>query len=216
MHLKESYGSIEILLNAVKYSDYKWKVCGDLKVIGILMGMQGGFTKQCCFLCLWDSRATAEYYVRRDWPARGSYIPGIANIQSVPLVEPKDVLMPPLYIKLGLMKNFVKALEKSNCNGFAFLCKKFPKISEAKLKKGICVGPQIREALKDPNFQKTLTALEQRAWKEFEWLKANFFGNIMSPLFQEGVENLLKAYKEMGCRMSLKMHFLHSQLDFSS
>ena len=52
VHLKESYRSIEILLNAIKYSNYKWKICGDLKVIGILMGMQGGFTKYCCFLCL--------------------------------------------------------------------------------------------------------------------------------------------------------------------
>ena len=180
VHLKESYRSIETLLNAIKYSNYKWKICGDLKVIGILMGMQGGFTKHCCFLCLWDSHDTAEHYVRKDWPARGSYIPGIANIQSVPLVEPKDVLMPPLHIKLGLMKNFVTALGKSNSSGFTFLCKKFPKISEAKLKEGIFVGPQIRKVLKDTNFEKTL---EQRAWKAFEWLCANFFGNIMSPLF---------------------------------
>ena len=129
-------------------------------VIGIVMGMQGGFTKHCCFLCLWDSRATAEHYVRRDWPARGSCIPGIANIQSAPLVESKDVLMPPLHIKLRLMKNFVKALGKSNSSGFAFLRKKFPKISEAKLKEGIFVGQQIQEVLKDPNFEKTLTALE--------------------------------------------------------
>ena len=39
VHLKESYGSIETLLNAIKYSNYKWKICRDLKVIGILMGM---------------------------------------------------------------------------------------------------------------------------------------------------------------------------------
>ena len=189
VHLKESYGSIEILLNAIKYSNYKRKICGDLKVIGILMGMQGGFIKHCCFLCLWDSRATAGNYVKRDWPARGSYIPGIANIQSVSLVEPKDVLMPndvlihvlmpPLHIKLGLMKNFVKAMGKSNSSGFAFLCKKFPKKSEAKLKEGIFVCSQIREVLKDPNFEKTLTALGKRAWKAFEWLCANFFGSIM-------------------------------------
>ena len=168
VYLKEPYGSIEILLNAIKYSDYKWKICGDLKVIGILMGMQGGFTKHCCFLCLWDSRTIAEHYVRRDWPARGSYIPGIANVQSVPLVEPKNVIMPPLHIKLRLMKNFVKALGKSNSSGLTCLCKKFPKIHEAKLKEGIFVGPQIQEVLKDPNFEKMLTALKQHAWKAFE------------------------------------------------
>ena len=39
-------------------------------------------------------------------------------------------------------------------------------------------------------------------------------GNVKSNLYQEGVAELLAAYKEMGCRMSLKMHFLHSNLDF--
>ena len=70
MHLKESYESIEILLNAIQYNKYKWSLRGDLKVISILIRMQGGFMKHCCFLCLWDSRTTAEHYVRKEWPAR--------------------------------------------------------------------------------------------------------------------------------------------------
>ena len=32
-------------------------LCGDFKVIGILLGLQSGYTKYCCFLCTWDSRA---------------------------------------------------------------------------------------------------------------------------------------------------------------
>ena len=55
VHLKESYDNMELLLEAIKYSEYQWSLCGDLKVIGLLMGMQAGFTKYCCFLCLWDS-----------------------------------------------------------------------------------------------------------------------------------------------------------------
>ena len=39
-------------------------------------------------------------------------------------------------------------------------------------------------------------------------------GNFKSPLCKEGVAELLAAYKEMGCRMFLKMHFLHSHLEF--
>ena len=50
VHLKQSYESIEILLDAFQYNEYKWYLCGDLKNIGILMKMQGGFTKHCCFL----------------------------------------------------------------------------------------------------------------------------------------------------------------------
>ena len=132
--LKESYDSIEILLNAIHYSDYLLSLCGDLKVIGILMGLQGGFTKHCCFLCLWDSRATAQHYKTKEWPKRNSYAPGVKYIQHIPLVNPDKVLMPPLHIKLGLMKNFVKAMAKQNSNGFKFLCKKFSKLSLAKLK----------------------------------------------------------------------------------
>ena len=76
---------------------------GDLEVpvIGILMGLQGGFTKHCCFLCLWYSRATAQHYETKKWPKRNSYAPGVKNIQHTPLVNPDKVLMPPLHIKLG-------------------------------------------------------------------------------------------------------------------
>ena len=79
--LTESYDSIEYLLNAIRYSDYQWSLCGDLKVIGILMGLQGGFTKHCRCLCLWDSRATAHPYERKEWPTRNSCAPGVKNIQ---------------------------------------------------------------------------------------------------------------------------------------
>ena len=212
--LKESYDSIEILLNAIHYSDYQWSLCGDLNVIGILMGLQGGFTKHCCFLCLWDSRATALHYETKGCPKRNSYAPGVKNIQHIPLVNPDKVLMPPLHIKLGLMKNFVKAMAKQNSNGFEFLCKKFPKLSLAKLKEGIFVGPQIRKVFEGPEFEKTLNTLELRAWHAFRWICSNFLGNVKSNSYQEGVAELLAAYKEMGCRMSLKMHFLHSHLDF--
>ena len=51
------------------------------------MGMQGGFTKHCSFLCLWNSLVTKEHYIRRDWPVRKSYLTGVANIENVPLVQ---------------------------------------------------------------------------------------------------------------------------------
>ena len=44
VHLKESYDNMELLLEAIKYSEYQWSLFGDLKVIGLLMGMQAGFT----------------------------------------------------------------------------------------------------------------------------------------------------------------------------
>ena len=52
---------------------------------------------------------------------------------------------------VGLMKNFVKALDKDG-KAFQYLCTKFPKISDAIVKEGIFVGPQIREVLRGTEF----------------------------------------------------------------
>ena len=38
---------MKLLLEAIKYQQHQWSLCGDLKVIGLLMGMQAGFTKYC-------------------------------------------------------------------------------------------------------------------------------------------------------------------------
>ena len=41
-----------------------------------------------------------------------------------------------------------------------------------------------------------------------------FLGNNKEKNYRELVDNLFKSYKEMGCRMSLKMYMMHSHLDF--
>ena len=98
VHLKETYDNMQVLLQAIKYESHKWKICGDLKVIALLMGLQGGFTKHCCFLCLWDSRADDDHYVTREWPSRTTYEPGTGSVKFDPLVNAGDVLLPPLHI----------------------------------------------------------------------------------------------------------------------
>ena len=48
--MKETYDSMEILLKVIFYSDHNWDICGDLKVISLLLGLQLGYTKHMCFL----------------------------------------------------------------------------------------------------------------------------------------------------------------------
>jgi len=55
VYLKEDYASVKMLLSALKYDDYGWKVIGDFKMVPLLVGLQGSFTKCPCFLCLKDS-----------------------------------------------------------------------------------------------------------------------------------------------------------------
>jgi hypothetical protein len=72
---------MKILIEAINYDKFKWKICGDLKVIALPLGLQQGFTKYCCFICEWDSRARSLHYSRK------SLEPGIMNVGNQPLVE---------------------------------------------------------------------------------------------------------------------------------
>ena len=67
-NMKESYESMKLLLGKIKYDEFKWKLCGDLKVVALLLGMQLGYTKYCCFLCKWDSWDKKNHYVNKLWP----------------------------------------------------------------------------------------------------------------------------------------------------
>ena len=58
--------------------------------------------------------------------------PGKLNVIRQPLVEPAKVLLPPLHIKLGLVKQFVKALDHGG-DAFQEIRLLFPKLSEAKV-----------------------------------------------------------------------------------
>jgi len=50
-NMKGSYENMKLLLEKIQYEKYNWNICGDLKVIALLLGLQLGYTKFCCFLC---------------------------------------------------------------------------------------------------------------------------------------------------------------------
>ena len=213
VHMKETYDNIKLLLEKINYDEHGWHVCADLKVVAMLTGLQGGYTKFCCFLCEWDSRARSSHYKVKEWPARTENITGQKNISRPALVDKNKIFLPPLHIKLGLMKNFVKAMDKE-AEGFAYLRAKFPSISDSKIKEGIFIGPQIRQLLKDNAFKEKLSPAERRAWDSFNQVCVNFLGNVRADNYEEIVNELLVAYEELNCNMSLKIHFLHSHLNF--
>jgi len=122
-------------------------------------------------------------------------------------------LLPPLHIKLGLMKNFVKAMDKARL-AFQYIRDKFPRISGAKVKEGVIIGPQIRELLEDSAFDRILKGKEKAGWRTFKLVATNFLRNNEADNYKKLVDNLLHAYYNLGCNMSLKIHFLHSHLDF--
>ena len=133
--VKETYENMKEILRYLEYDRFGWQICGDFKVIAILLGLQKGYTKFCCFLCEWDSRARDLHYKKKDWPVRSSYTPGMKSVSSQSLVDPTKILLPPLHIKLGLIKNFVKTLHKDG-PAFQYLCRKFSRLSLEKIREG--------------------------------------------------------------------------------
>ncbi|XP_049304280.1 uncharacterized protein LOC125776438 [Bactrocera dorsalis] len=204
---------MEKLLKFIKYEEHDWKICADLKVVGMLCGLQSGYTKHCCFLCKWDSRARKDHYCIKDWPERVEFTIGVDNIKYIPLIKKEKIILPPLHIKLGLIKNFVKALDKEG-KAFNYLQNFFPNISQAKIKEGIFVGPQIKKLINNDQFKGLLSPVEAAAWDSFEMIVSSFLGKHKSPNYEKIVSDLIKNYAEMGVNMSLKIHFLHSHLSF--
>ena len=117
VHMKEEYENVKTLLNMIKYTSHNWELCGDFKMLAFLLGQQGVYTKYSCFLCLWNSRADDQHYSRKQWPLREELTPGAHNVICQPLVLREKILLPTLHIKLGLAKQFIKAL-KSDIEAF--------------------------------------------------------------------------------------------------
>ena len=67
-HLKEQYEHIAQLLKNIKYNEYLSELLRDMKMVAILLGLQGGNTRFPCYLCLWDSQARDEHYSNKQWP----------------------------------------------------------------------------------------------------------------------------------------------------
>jgi len=105
------------------------------------------------------------------------------------------------------MKNVVKGMDKTG-RGFEYMRNKFPNVSDAKIKEGIFIGPQIRELMQDKQFDEDLNETVRNGWLSFKKICKDFLGNHKAANYQDVVQYLLTSYKAMGCNMSPKIHFL--------
>jgi hypothetical protein len=128
------------------------------------------------------------------------------NVENQPVVKPSKILLPSMHLKLGLMKNFVKAMNQ--------LKRKFPQTKCGKTDECIFMGPQIRDLIKDEYFDTLLQGDEKAAWNSFKFVVKGFLRNRRAQNYEEHLNNLLQSYQKLGCNMSLRIHFLHSNLNF--
>lgn len=82
---------------------------------------------------------------------------GRKSVQHPTLFKSRKILLPLSHIKLGLMKNFVKAIEETQA-AFKYFSGKFPRLSEAKIEEVAFVSPQIRDLVRDYAFDYEMMA----------------------------------------------------------
>ena len=82
-----------------------------------------------------------------------------------------------------------------------------------KLKAGIFDGPQIQQLIRDPEFKNSMNEVELKAWKAFVLVVKNFLGHNKARNYAELVNNMLTAFRNLDCNMSVKMLYLFSDMD---
>ena len=113
------------------------------------------------------------------------------------------------------MKQFVKALDKDG-DYFSYIAETFPDLSMEKLKSGIFDGPQIRKLMQDQIFTARMTAAERAAWCSYVSGIREFLGNTKPSNYRNLVNVMLQNFQALGARMSIKLHYIFSHLDYFS
>ncbi|GBM80078.1 hypothetical protein AVEN_21795-1 [Araneus ventricosus] len=108
------------------------------------------------------------------------------------------------------MKQFIKSVPKDG-GCFRYLCSKFKKLSETKLKERVFTSS--RKLLSESLFSETMGGKENEAWDSFKDVVHRFLDNTKDPLYKTIAQRMLTTYEAQGCKMILKVHFLHSHVD---
>lgn len=79
---------------------------------------------------------------------------------------------------------------------------------------GILDGPDVRKLYKDMDFYEKLTDMEKTAFECMGLVIEEFLGNKRAVDYEKNIDDMLLAFHNIGVHMNLKIHFLHSHLNF--
>ena len=136
-------------------------------------------------------------------------------MQTYPLVERCKIILPPLHVKLGIMKQFVKALNKDG-DCFKYIGIKFLGSTIEKLKASIFDDPQTRKLINDHDFTNSMNKKESCVWSAFVKAVEKFLGNRKEVKYKQIVAKLLSSLQDIGANMSIKLDRFPANLGFLS
>lgn len=130
------------------------------------------------------------------------------NVINNLLIDRGRILFLPFHIKLGLIKQLTKILDKDGA-WFTCPCQAFLELTMEKLKVGIFNGLQIRWLVRDPEFENSMNGVKVEAWKfscsgrgELSWQEKKKFAEL--------IINRLTAFRNIRRNMNIKIHYLFS------
>ena len=80
---------------------------------------------------------------------------------------------------------------------------KLPRISDAKIIKGVFVGPQITEVIPDAKSEDQLSEVEKAAWNLLKNVTTSFLGNYKIGNYRDKVADLVQSDNAVGLEVSL-------------
>ena len=107
----------------------------------------------------------------------------------------------------------MKALDR-NANCFNYVAKTFPGLSMEKLKAGIFDGLQIHKLMQAKTFTACMTVAERASWCSYVSVIREFLGNTKASNYRNLVDVMLQNLQALGARMSIKLHYLLSHVDY--
>lgn len=100
-----SYEIMKILLYKTEYRRFQWQICGNFESCRPNTGFTVGVHEWNGIVGLKKNQC-----VKKQWSEKSNLTTGIRNVICESLINSEKVL--PFHIKLGLMKNSVKATNK--------------------------------------------------------------------------------------------------------
>ena len=82
------------------------------------------------------------------------------------------------------------------------------------MKGGIFDGPQVRKLLQDQTFTARITVAEKATWYSYVSVIREFLSNTKSSNYQILVDVMLQNFQTLGARISIKLHYLFSHLNY--
>ena len=102
---------------------------------------------------MWDSWPRDKHWNQKEWRLRETLEVGMPIIVNDPVISWEKIIFPPLDIKLGLMKPFVRALN-TDAECFQHIVSVHIVLSFKRIKADVLDGTQIHALVHDEDYQK--------------------------------------------------------------